>query len=485
MSIPGFDTPRAAERRRVFDKLERRLVRLSLAGSDDRDTHARVDRLRYAISFARLTVVRNPDGTEVDLSGVQALHANRIRDLLSPYLIDKEDLREALRQTDEAVHHTIAARRSVLEHMPLARSALEAEVSEKLLLVASGGGGGVGYVYPGAYDTLDRAGLEPSLMVGTSIGALMSMFRARRRRFDLAALVAAARTLSWSKVFRVLESESRYGLPATLRLYLRAALGHLFVEDGRPMRLDDMEIPLYTVTTGLTVDALKHDLHFYESYLSSDVQGSRSGRAQAGLRAMSILREFLAQPDALKEIVLGRTPGTEAFDTIDAAGFSAAIPAVIHYDVLRDDPRMTALLDALYATYGITRLGEGGMVSNVPARIAWESATAGLLKGGRRNSFVLALDGFAPSAMTKLAWFPFQQLVRQSNVNRDRAFADLYVPFAHTLSPLNLVPPVQDAMQAIRWGREAMDPHVPLLKRMMSPVPTLTDPTPPAGSPAG
>ena len=478
MSIPGFDTPRAAERRRVFDKLERRLVRLALAAPEDREMRVRVDKLRYAISFARLTVVRNADGTEVDLSGVQALHANRIRDLLSPSLIDKEDVREALRQTDEAVHHTLAARRSVLEHMPLSRDALEAEVSEKLLLVASAGGGGVGYVYPGAFDTLDRAGLEPSLMVGTSIGALMSMFRAKRRRFDLAALVAAARTLSWSKVFRVLESESRYGLPATLRLYLRSALGHLFEEDGRPLRLSDMEIPLYTVTTGITVDALKHDLHFYESFLSADVQTSRSSRAQAGLRAMSILREFLSSPDALKEIVLGRTPGTEDFDTLDAAGFSAAIPAVIHYDVLRDDPRMTALLDALYATYGITRLGEGGMVSNLGTRIAWESAAAGLIRG-RRNCFVLGLDGFAPSPMTRLAWFPFQQLVRQSNVNRDRQFADLYVPFPRALSPLNLVPPVQDAMQAIRWGREEMEPHVPLLKRMMSPVPTLADPTRP------
>jgi hypothetical protein len=128
---------------------------------------------------------------------------------------------------------------------------------------------------------------------------------------------------------------------------------------------------------------------------------------------------------------------------------------------------MASTLNALYAGYGITRLGEGGMVSNVPARIGWESSVSGEI-GGHRNAFVLALDCFAPSR-TRLAWYPFQQAVRNANVLEDKKFADLYVPFPHTPSPLNLVPAVPDAMQAIRWGREALRPHLPLIQEMMRP----------------
>lgn len=473
--LEGFDTPAVADRRRPFDQLERRLVRNALALPDDPETHRRVQQLRYAISFARLTTVVNPDGREIDLTGVKAPHAQRIRDLLSPHLVDTEDVREALRRADQAVAWTRAARAELLEHGSLARDALEAEVSQRLLVVASGGGGGAGYVYPGAYDMLDRAGLAPSLMVGTSIGALMSMFRARSRRFDLAALLSAARALSWTKVFRAFEGNSRYGLPATLRLRLHDALGPLFREDeDRPTLLSDLQIPFYSIITGIRADGLKHDLNYYETLLEDDVRGSsRSTQVRAGIRAMGLVREFLSTPEALQPIVVGREPGTHGFDVLDAAGFSAAIPGVIHYDVDTGNTHMSQILDRLYAVHGVARFGEGGMVSNVPARVGWETAVSGHL-GPRRNVFVLALDCFAPHP-SRLAWYPFQQLVRQSNVQSDRAYADLYLPFRQTLSPLNLVPPVEDALQAIRWGRDEIRPHMPFIQGMMAPIPMLPD----------
>lgn len=474
--MEGFDTARVAERRRPFDRLERRLVRLAVESGrlDDRETHRRYEALRYAIGFAKTTTVVQPDGEAVDLAGLQHLHARQLLDRLRPHLVDRRDLDGALHEAPDLARRALTSRHSLLDRIALDRDALEREVTTRQLVVASGGGGGAGYVYPGVYDQLDRLDLVPSLLVGTSIGALMSLFRGRRRHLDLAALVAAARVLSWSKVFRVLESENRYGLPATLRLYLHQALGELFqTPDDKPMWLSDMEIPVYTVVTGITVDALKHDLHYYEHLLDEDVRTSRTMRARAGLRAMSILREFLSNPEALKEIVIGRAAGTEDFDAIDAAGFSAAIPAVIHYDVLRDDPRMHRILDRLYASHGITRLGEGGMVSNVPARVAWESVTSGRI-GPHRNAFVLALDCFAPSRR-RVGWFPFQQLVRQSNVQSDRTYADLYVAFDQTLSPLNLVPSLPDALQAIRYGREAVEPYLPFIAEMMRPVAVLRE----------
>jgi hypothetical protein len=185
-----------------------------------------------------------------------------------------------------------------------------------------------------------------------------------------------------------------------------------------------------------------------------------------------MVREFMSRPDALVEVVLGREDGTEGFDAMDAAGFSGAIPGIIHYDVLRDDPRMARILDALYGSRGITRLGEGGMVSNVPARICWETVMSGTF--GRRNVFVLALDCFAPQAW-RLPWVPVQQAIRAANVMADRKFADLYVSFPQTLSPMNLVPSTRDALTAVGWGRDRMRPYMPFVKEMTRPIPVLKD----------
>lgn len=449
------------------------MVQLHLEHGDD-DAAPIVHALRYVLSFARLTQVRNADGVDVDLSGPLALHAAEVLEALEGPLTSSSSLWEAIRALPAVIEKTRRARQSVLDHLPLDRDSLEAEVTTRLLAVASGGGGGAGYVYPGCYDVLDRSGLVPDLMVGTSIGALMSMFRCRRRPFDVAALVAAARRLSWTKIFRVLETTSRYGVPATMRLYLRDALGSLFLtEDGEPMRMSDMAIPLYIVATGLTVDAFKHDLGYYEHFLDDAVSKQRGGLSLRGtMKAMRILMEFLGNRDALVTCAIGRDPGTEAFDTLDAAGFSSAVPGVIHYDVLRDDPHMHRVLDAMYSARGITRLGEGGLVHNVPARIAWESVVSGTW--GRRNVFVLALDCFAPSARS-LAWAPVQQAVRTANVDYNKRFADFYLPIRRTPSPMNLVPAVKDAMEAIRWGRDELRPHMPFVRSMCAPLLVLPD----------
>ena len=474
--IAGFD--RLAARRRPLDRLEAAMVRLYLAKPDENARRV-LDRLRYVVSFARLTAVQNPDGADIDLLGLLGPHAVSVTGRLEPQVAAAKSLWDVARLLPELTADTRRARASLLAHAIVDRSALEAEVTTRLLAIASGGGGGAGYVFPGAYEVVERAGLVPDLMVGTSIGSLMSMFRARRRQYDPAPMVAAGRSLAWTNVFRVLETEHRYGLPATLRLYLRAAIGSLFrTPGGRPLRISDMEIPLYIVTTGITVDGLAHGLETYEHLLDAEVRvGGPRGVVQGAFKLVNILREFWSRPDALVEMVLGRTAGTEDFDVLDGAGFSASIPGLIHYDVLRDDPHMKALLDDLYARWGITRLAEGGMVSNVPARIAWETAIAGTF--GRRNVFVLALDCLAPTWRQPL-FLALALAVRAANGTADRAFADLYVPMTQSLSPTNLVPAIGDFLTAIRWGREQTSPHVPFLVEMMRPIPVLPDAAPDA-----
>ena len=465
-----YETARWTDRRRRFERLEQRVVQLHLAHRDE-DAVRVVDALRYVLSFARLISIRNRDGDDVDVSGPLALHAAQVFDELSQRLDHASHLWDAARTLPDLTARTRRVRASVLEHLPIDREALEEEVTTRKLAVVSGGGGGAGYVYPGCYDELDRHGLVPDVMVGTSIGALMSMFRARKRRFDPAPMVQAGHSLTWTNVFRVLQTDSRYGLPATLRLYLRTALGGLFKRpSGEPLLMRDMEIPLLVMTTGLTVDALKHDLGYYEHLLDGEMGGSLRGRIGGLMKVLGILRDFLSRPDALVEVAIGRSRGTEDFDVLDAAGFSAAIPGVIHYDVLRDDAHMKRVLDNLYADFGITRLGEGGLVANVASRVAWETVTSGAY--GRRNVFVLALDCFAPNPRAP-AWFPFQQAVRTANVEANRAYSDVYLTFPRTLSPMNLVPAMPDLLGAMRWGRETLAPHIPFIKEMMRPIEAL------------
>lgn len=448
------------------------MVKLHLS-HPDAVPEAVLDTLRYVLSFARLTTVRTRDGDDVDVSGPLALHAQQVREVLEPAIELASDLWGVVRLLPDLAQRTRVARASILEHLPIDRESLEREVTTRNLVVVSGGGGGAGYGYLGAYQVLDRHDLRPDLMVGTSIGAITSLFRARRLPFELAPVVSVSRQLSWSSVLRVLESDSRYGLPATLRIYLRAAFGELFVHDnGEAVRLSELPIRTIIMATGITVDALKHDLDYYEHLFDADVGRSRRDRVRSIARAVGVLREFLARRDALVELALGWSEGTREFDALDAAGFSASVPGVLHYDVLRDDDRMRRLLDDLYAAYGITRLGEGGMVANVPARTGWAASVTGEL--GVRQPFVLALDCFAPNPR-RIAWLPMQQLVRSANVDRDRRYADLYLPLSRTLSPLNVVPAIQDALLATRWGAEALSPHMPFIDGMMRPIAVLND----------
>ncbi len=459
--------------RRGLENLESEVVRRYLADPEDVSENF-YELLRYILCFSRLLSVTNPDGNVVDVAELMGGHPSHVERVVSDALALGDGLGPLMTQLPELIDKTRALRASLLGQLPLDKDALEEAVTTRLLAVASGGGGGAGYVYLGAYTLLDRNDLVPSLMVGTSIGSLTSIFRSRTRHYDLAVAVAAAKELSWKDVFRVLETESRYGLPATLRMYLQSSLGPILNRDReKDLWISDMEIPLHVMVTGITVDALKYDLDFYEHLMDGSLSRSGARAAIKGtLRGLGILREFLSTPEALKEIVLGRDEGTEDFNAIDAAGFSSAVPGVLHYDVLRDDNRMKALLDALYARYGITRLGEGGLVSNVPARSAWMSISQGLFKN--RQPFVIALDCFAPNPR-KLAWYPIQQMVRTANVERDRKYADVYVPMRPTLSPLNLVPPTRDAVLAMKWGEEAVAPHMPFIKEMMRPIAVMAE----------
>ncbi len=461
------------DHRRPFDDLEMAVVRRVLERGEALD-HPDICALRYVLGFAKLTHVRTDDGQDTDVSEALRTHAWWVRDRLEARLVDTEPtLVPALEVLPEVVEATRQKQDELLT-LGLSAGAIQREVCERKLVLVLGGGGGAGFAYSGVFDQLDRAELQPELICGTSIGALLGLFRARRRRHDGRALIEVSKSLSWKRVFTVHSEPSRYGLPATLRLHLRRALSEFLLDDeGQPLRFKTLPIPMHIVVTGLKMEALKHELEYYEHYLDAAVKPGlvfRVNRVFKMRNIASVLKEIMQEQEALEEIVFGLDPLTQEADCLDAAGFSSGIPGLIHYDIHREDAHMHHLLERLYAEYGITRLVEGGIVNNLPANVAWKSAMEGRL-GGHRNIFVLALDCFAPR-MSSAVFYPIQQLVR-GNVLKNLPYCHHYEALGRTLSPLNLVPEPEQIQEANEWATQGLAPAMPLIQAMLTPFPPL------------
>ncbi len=428
------------------------------------DEHA----LRYALNLARLGLVRAPGGEDVDVAPFLAPFREEVLAVAPPALTRPGGVDRAAvsRLVPHLAAHARAwrARTLVAFGARLPAAALDRECCEKALVVVCGGGGGVTWSYLGAFDLLEQYGLTPRLLAGTSMGAALALFRAREVRWRADTVGAVVRGLSFRTLFRFLQTESRYGLPAAMRLYLRAAIqGHLAGPDGALPTLRQLPIPLVVSCTGLRTGALPREPEYYEHLL--DLHGRRPQphvvkRMLADL--FQAVGEFMAQRDRFARVYLGADEGTEDCDAIDAVGFSSALPGAIHYDVLRDDPHMHRLLGGLFQRRDLFRLVDGGLVDNLPARAAWGLSQAGGL--GTRNALVLGLEGFGPK-LTQALWFGLEQLAAQ-NVARSRPFVHLLKSYQRVLSPLEVVPGARTLARAIQAGKAELLPDMPLLARL-------------------
>ncbi|MBM75558.1 MAG: hypothetical protein CMK59_09155 [Proteobacteria bacterium] len=433
--------------------------------------------LRYIISFARLTVVQALNGTDVVVAEWLSPHRWWVLHQLKPFFVKGTLIRKSIDwnavilKIPELIEETIRVRDALLGQFPLDRYSLEAEICQRQLGIAMGGGGGSGYGYVGALRLLDRYDLQPSMMAGTSIGALIGMFRARTGPFDMLSMIEIGKKLSWNSIFRVLDVRSRYGVPATLRLYLRSALGPMMSnQDGSMKTFRDLAVPLIIAVTGLTVDAFKHDMIYYEHLMDDAFQdGVRISRLRKIAAFARTLQEFLFYPEAMKEVIFGADEVTMDADVIDAAGFSSAVPGLLHYDILREDPKMHAILGQLYAEHNITRLGEGGLINNLPARPLYAQMMSGRIK--RRNPVILAIDCFAPQR-NSFAWLPVQQLI-QLNVRSNMVYADVVYRLKKRLSPINVIPSIEQQNIASDWTILELQEHVPRIRALLEEHPVL------------
>jgi predicted acylesterase/phospholipase RssA len=463
-------------------QMEVQLARAALAARgrlDDSDEAT----LRYALSLARAWQVRAPDGRDVAVAALLRPLRRRVLEVLWPLLdparpviAQPHELLPAAREMGKAA---AAARAEALGHLShrLPEEWLEREVRERHLVLVCGGGGGTGYVHLAAFALLESAGLAPALIAGSSMGAVLGLFRAREKRFDLARIPEILGDLSYRKIFRIAPQISRYGLPGPLRLHLRAAVGHWFLHpDGSPLRLSELPIPLLVTVTGIRRGRLPRPLEEYERLLA--IEGGEPGRFGLGALHRSVRRmtaaiaELMRAPRLLQKLVFGAGDETRQADALDAVGFSASVPGVIHYDVLREDARMHELLAGLMARHDLIRLCDGGVIDNVPVRTAWRHVQRlGLAGSGSRNAVVLALDCFAPRLLTPL-WFPLQSIAAPSVV-RNRPYAHLYKAFRHTLSPLALLPAQRALSGIISSAKEELLSELPVLQRLLAPIPPL------------
>ncbi|MBL8920779.1 MAG: patatin-like phospholipase family protein [Myxococcaceae bacterium] len=458
---------------RPLEELESALVRGALENPSLVTAHEEAI-LRTALSLARLYKVHQ-DGREVGVGACLSPFREDLARRLTPVLLPKSgriERAQVLPQLRELKETTLATRDSMLQRFKgrLTFDAVDRELRHKSLVLVLGGGGGSGYVYLGVMALLDEYGLTPKLLSGTSIGAILSLFRSRMRRFEQDEVVNIVRTLSWRRLFRVVSTENKYGLPAALRLFLRSGIGRWFGVDtrgGEALTLAQLPIKTLITVSGIRAGKLPHPLEFYEKLIAASPKQLLNPLVLP--KWLGALWEFATHPEILTRVTLGQDEGTDTFDSVDAAGFSSALPGIIHYDVLRDDARMHAMLKELFAHKRIFRLVDGGLVDNVPSKAAWRAVHKGEIS--TRNTFILALNGFATKLATPL-WIPLQRIA-ELNVARSRPWAHLTHDFKRSLNPLSVVPRVDELLDAITWGRAQVAPHLPFITRMLAPLPRL------------
>ncbi len=348
-------------------------------------------------------------------------------------------------------------------------TALDQELGKKTLVTIAGGGGGSGYVYIGAWSALQAAGFVPGYVIGSSMGALLGLFRAVRKRGDFDAYIRFAKSMRTrsDEIFRFVSLNTRYGFPGIARLYLRAAIGSAFQnENGEDMLLPDLEIPYEAIVAGVLRGALTETPEEYtrSHHLAVDKRPSALQlRAQVGAQLVR-LAGFI-NPRVVKEIVIGGDDLTRSFNVVDAAGFSAAIPGILHYDVARDDPHMNGILTALMEREDVSALVDGGVANNVPARTAWHQVQRG--KIGTRNCYYLAMDCFYPQYGPGHIWLqPVTRLVSYQ-VALNARYAHRRLEMYPTLSPITLLPEASELDKAVGWGHDQIQQHVPYIAKFL------------------
>lgn len=478
MSTPAIPDSREEQKLRL-QRMESRLVQ-GLFEHPGVVSRPREHQLRYAIAMAALDrfqpgAARRGGRSQLAEVRVRSPRLNKWRkqvlEGLGRVLLQTTDSRERVEAASAALEPWMSSlaktRAEVLEKYANDFSArhLDQELGIKTLVTVAGGGGGSGYGFIGAWDVLQAAGLVPGYVVGTSMGAVLGLFRAREKGGDFDAYLRLAKSLRSEDIFRYVSLRTRYGFPGVVRLFLGSGIGSAFTrDDGEEMTLTDLEIPYDAVVAGIRRGALDESPEQYaQSHHLHEDKRPRTLQLRARIASQVVRLIGFANPRVVKEIIVGRDELTREFNAVDAAGFSAAIPGLLHYDVTRDDPHMEGILSGLMERDDVVALVDGGVANNVPAGPAWRQVQEGRI--GTRNAYYLAFDCFHPQAGPGHFWLqPLTRLIGLQVALNER-YAHQRMEFHPTLSPLNLLPSADQLDRAVAWGRTQMASELPQLQK--------------------
>jgi predicted acylesterase/phospholipase RssA len=459
---------------REIKELEQRLIRLFV--TDPGVLHARDHALfRYAVNLAQMNLFRTPEGKDVSVSeDVDTLRRWMIESIVpivpTEGSVNVDSLREIAPVLALRVESTRSAllRRHINDFGP---EHLDEELRHKRLVLVLGGGGGAGLVHLGTFAMLKELGLTPELIVGSSMGSIMGLMRAIDRSYDPVAMaLALPKKLDYNTIFRPFSGFSRFGFPGAFHLNIMRLARGIFEELlGQSMpRFDDLPIRLEVVVCGIRRGFQFDDSHYEQA-------AREAGMSPIALRKklklfFGAVRQLSRNPRLLTQVVFGREPGTERFPIIEATGFSCAVPGLLHYDIFHDDPETIGPLEEVFERHKLLRLCDGGVVNNVPAKVAWESVQQGTV--GSRNTHIMAFDSFAPlSTGRNLIWVPIQQIARPAVV-ANMPYSDFHKTFQNPPSPLQVVVNSYSKLKGIiQAARDELDDDVPFVRESMKPLP--------------
>nr|WP_307829638.1 patatin-like phospholipase family protein [Antrihabitans stalagmiti] len=468
----------------ALQHMEAALTRADLVHPDVL-TRTEFRRLRYLISFARLTVFEpgaaGPGGTrgrgDVSVADELADFRTRVVDALHDPLRTEQNLEARLVAAKAALVDFVEPleeqRRLLAERHAndFSLDELDAEVGYKALVCVLGGGGGAGYVYVGGLQRLVEENVVPSYFLTSSIGSVVGSVVARTNPIPIDDYIEWVKTVTLRGILGREMLQRRHGLTGVFSLRFDAFAADMFRrEDGEQMRLSDLAIPYETVVAGVRKQSFDQlPSRFRRSELTAiGMRVLPNIKLGTGTALISRLWQVSAFIDTrvVKPIVFGADELTVDANVVDAASFSSAIPGVLHHESA--DPRMHPLLDELMDQKGVAALVDGGAVSNVPAELAWLRVKDGKL--GTRNACYYAWDCFHPQWNPKHLWLqPITQAVQVQMVG-NAPFADRIVRFSPTLAATNLAPAGPAIDRAVQWGRAAVEESLPMIKHLLEPV---------------
>lgn len=466
-----------------LQRMERRLVRSALAHPDVL-TAEELRRLRYLISFARLTAFE-PGAAgggvrgrgDVDVAAELEPWRAKVIDAFAQSLGRERDREVRLQHAREVLRALEAEqgeqRQALLDRHRNDFSAgeLDAEVGLRSLVLVLGGGGGAGFVYIGALKHLVESGRIPDYMMGGSMGAILGGIFARELPVPIEQYIDFAHSLSYRGILGPEPRYRRHGLTSLFSLRYDAFAADLFRRpDGEQMRMEDLAIPFDCVVSGVHQDLFSRLPARFRRQQLANVQG----RALP-LRPISIgpvmnsrLWQIASFIDSrvVKPMVIGADELTRQFDVTDAQSFSAAIPGILHHEVKSE--RMTGLVDAWLEQKKVAALVDGVAAANVPIELAYRRLREGRI--GTRNGVVLALDSMHPRWDPKHLWMtPVTQAVAVQMIG-NAPYADHLERMTPTLSPVTLAPNRAGMDRAISWGEASMEALDPLIAALTAPV---------------